>query len=1137
MHSEPGRRNPRNVLALTSIVVALIAGAGEFPGRAFAADCNANGRDDALDLRPVLFAAESFEHYAVGLTPRSVVASDLDGDGDLDLATANRHSNSISVLLGSARGRFSPGPILPVTNPAWLVAGDFTGDRRPDFVTFSSLSSSGVVLEAPPEGFGAQGPEPREVHFDLGSAGFDSAAAGDLDADGELDLVVASRFRGLVHVLFGGADGFSAPVPLRLPEDRYPRQIELAASGRGAPLDIIVAADDALLSEQVSDRFVVLLRYAGDRRYERGTDVSIDGRPAGIVARDLDGDGAADLAWYESQFRPDEFRIGLRLSNGETRTSTVELDSDASIEFMGSVDVDGDGAIDLYVATTDERILTLLGDGSGGFEWTPSSTLGGIGTVARHAVAADLDGDGRPELATAGYRSDDTNNRVSIIEFVAAPASVDRNLDGVPDECAFDCDQNGVNDRLDPDCNDNGIPDACDLVQQMPTFVFRQELVTNSPVGEFLAADFDEDGKMDVVAGRSVLHGGGNGGFGAELLDNPGVFRATADFDGDGHMDISSFRRIGEFVVLFGDGRGGFDEEPVPIPSPSMRAAPVPIDFNGDGLFDLAYAPRTAFGVDAEIVPILQASPRRFEVGPTHRLRGTFEVHQLLAADLTGNGWSDLLLAGRDSSGGTIHALLRSDDPRDGDDLSGWSSEPIGVPLDPELQVRAVDIDLDDDIDIVVRSTRQSGLDDGVHVLWGTGAGRFVPGPVYLRGLEVSSFDVGEVDGDSFPDLVATVEDPGPEVWFLLHPGDRTRSSPHIVGKQPPARVSVVHLADWNDDGLDDALFWTERSSRLHSYLNRPGLEHPDCDADGVLDSCAIVMGVAKDCDGNGIPDACKTPEPQTCDNRLFAYRIEGPDELQASEPDAVARAEFRVDIEPLGEMRNHDRGASSWSIGIAAENCSIVAATVQGTMAAHETDDPPGLRVVGFESTQLASDGDVQGAVSAVLLSAIRLVELPTDRASTVLRLEVEASHPGDPPVHSASLYIRDGLRGSSTTAVANLVTVEGASRAVRFDVHPIRVLSSSSRFRRGDANDDGRVDISDSIFVLSHLFLGGDTPPCRDAADADDNGALELTDGVFINTFLFLGGNARPAPGVAECAEDPTEDGLGCARVDACE
>ena len=64
---------------------------------------------------------------------------------------------------------------------------------------------------------------------------------------------------------------------------------------------------------------------------------------------------------------------------------------------------------------------------------------------------------------------------------------------------------------------------------------------------------------------------------------------------------------------------------------------------------------------------------------------------------------------------------------------------------------------------------------------------------------------------------------------------------------------------------------------------------------------------------------------------------------------------------------------------------------------------------------------------------------------------------------------------------------------------LHRLRV-DGRPAFLRGDASGDGEVVISDAIFALGYLFLGGDAPPCDDAADANDDGTLEITDAIYI-------------------------------------
>ncbi|MBM4046872.1 MAG: hypothetical protein FJ279_17340 [Planctomycetes bacterium] len=88
---------------------------------------------------------------------------------------------------------------------------------------------------------------------------------------------------------------------------------------------------------------------------------------------------------------------------------------------------------------------------------------------------------------------------------------------------------------------------------------------------------------------------------------------------------------------------------------------------------------------------------------------------------------------------------------------------------------------------------------------------------------------------------------------------------------------------------------------------------------------------------------------------------------------------------------------------------------------------------------------------------------------------------------------------------------------------------------FRRGDANGDGRRDISDPVFVLSYLFAG-QPAPCLDALDSNDDGALDIGDPIYQLAYLFTQGAEPAAPGPITCGSDPTGDGLGCERYEGC-
>jgi hypothetical protein len=87
--------------------------------------------------------------------------------------------------------------------------------------------------------------------------------------------------------------------------------------------------------------------------------------------------------------------------------------------------------------------------------------------------------------------------------------------------------------------------------------------------------------------------------------------------------------------------------------------------------------------------------------------------------------------------------------------------------------------------------------------------------------------------------------------------------------------------------------------------------------------------------------------------------------------------------------------------------------------------------------------------------------------------------------------------------------------------------------RFVRGDANDDGNVDVSDPVRILVRLFAGGAPFACDDAADANDDGGVTLADAVYVLDFLFRRG-AAPSP--SSCGVDAAADALDCAAPASC-
>src|SRR5262245_6591770 len=88
--------------------------------------------------------------------------------------------------------------------------------------------------------------------------------------------------------------------------------------------------------------------------------------------------------------------------------------------------------------------------------------------------------------------------------------------------------------------------------------------------------------------------------------------------------------------------------------------------------------------------------------------------------------------------------------------------------------------------------------------------------------------------------------------------------------------------------------------------------------------------------------------------------------------------------------------------------------------------------------------------------------------------------------------------------------------------------VSAQAARFRRGDVNDNGVVLMEDALFILGIMFVDGGKGwvKCQDSADVTDDGSIDITDPIYLLYFLFLGGPPIPRPSGVGCGLDPTED-----------
>jgi hypothetical protein len=82
--------------------------------------------------------------------------------------------------------------------------------------------------------------------------------------------------------------------------------------------------------------------------------------------------------------------------------------------------------------------------------------------------------------------------------------------------------------------------------------------------------------------------------------------------------------------------------------------------------------------------------------------------------------------------------------------------------------------------------------------------------------------------------------------------------------------------------------------------------------------------------------------------------------------------------------------------------------------------------------------------------------------------------------------------------------------------------IYRNSPQYICGDANADGGINVSDAVYIINYVFIGGAAPIPYEAGDANCDGGVNVSDAVYIINYVFVGGSDPCDPnndGIPDC------------------
>lgn len=725
---------------------------------------------------------------------------------------------------------------FPASNVTDAFAGDLDGDGDVDLV-YAGHSQVGWFENRGPAGFGFGAVIEQLVVFDF-VANAVSVNGADLDGDGDLDLVTASSLDDQLKWFENTGGGVFGAAQVIQSNTGVIYETALADLDGDGLLDVVA-------TEALGQR-VAWHRNLGAAGFGPAQTIStLQDFYYAVAAGDVDNDGDMDLVAGGAD------RVVVLLNGGSgVFATTVEVEGDPqSCRDIVLGDLDGDGLLDLAWPSTFGESIAWHRNLGGGVFGVAQVIAAGLPTSTNMA-AGDLDGDGDVDLVGSSYNFGTAGELHVYLNDGSgsfAGSLVETQIAVVEGVGLADLDGSGTLDLF------MGVRDL-GRVSYFPNLgagSFGSEVVASSGLeqaGQVHAVDIDGDGDQDVLcqAGPDLLVWYEN--LGLEQFSGqqvffvaPGVVRDFDLFDAenDGDLDLVVTGAFG--LELYPNLGGGVLGPVSVIQGPTSNGWRIEAgDLDLDGRADLAYAFGKATGYSgASKLSILQ-NLGGAQFGPPVTVAGSIGVSSIQIEDVVGSAHPEVLYVQGYYDTVTWIKVF-------GGDFGQLGTAP-GAQLGTS-SVEVADIDGDGLRDILTSS--YYGLAYNPNLGNDTFGNR-----IYLSDQGHNDARFVDLDGDGLGDILAAenaeYQKQGGLTWRRNLGGGSYAPEVTLEGNWlSPYRALT---ADLNGDGALDVIGTSYDEQNLSWYPNRMTA---DCNQNGTLDALEIAQGLVADCNGNGVPDGC----------------------------------------------------------------------------------------------------------------------------------------------------------------------------------------------------------------------------------------------------------------------------------------